>query len=115
MDKALDIEIGKKLKTLRDRKGYSTREVAERIGVSNGYITQIEKGKIPSLTVLNNLCNLYNTDIPTLFSSQSANVPEDLQKLGVEWIMFSEEMKKKNLTPEDIKRYIEVVKAFKDL
>lgn len=111
----LDIKIGNKLRELRDQHRLTTREVGERLGISHGYVSKIENGKIPSLTILNKLCELYRIDIAELFDSKKIEVPEELDDLGVEWLLFSKEMKKQKLTPEQIKKYIQVVKSFKDL
>jgi transcriptional regulator with XRE-family HTH domain len=111
----LDIAIGDKLRKLREQKGYSIREVGKRINISHTYVSKIEKGKIPSLNTLNKLCELYGITIPELFGGESVDVPKELQDEGVEWIIFTKEMKQKNYTPEKIKQILEVVQAFKDL
>lgn len=110
----LDEQIGSKLRTLRNQKGYSTREVGSRIGVSNSYISKIERGQIPSLTTLQKLCKLYEINIQDLFGKE-VDAPKELKELGVEWITFAEEMEKQNLTPEEVKKYIEVIKNLKSL
>lgn len=44
--------IGEKLRTLRLRRGYTTRELAPLLGTSNSFITQVEKGKATPSTYL---------------------------------------------------------------
>jgi transcriptional regulator with XRE-family HTH domain len=110
----LDEEIGKKLKLLRKEKKWSQREVAEKIDVNFTYISKIENGRIPSLTILKKLADLYGVSVPSLFGEEQ-DVPEELKEVGVEWISFGKEMKQANLSPEDVKRYVEVVKSLKNL
>lgn len=110
----LDERIGEKLRKLRSQKGYSTREVGRRIGISNSYVSKIEKGQIPSLTTLEKLCDLYSVDIKEMFGD-NPEIPEELKTEDVEWIAFKEEMRKEELTPDEIKKYIQVVKSLKDL
>lgn len=110
----LDKKIGEKLKQLRDARGYSTREVGRRIDISNSYVSQIEKGKSPSLSTLQKLCNLYGVRMASLFGEEVES-NEELKDLGVDWMSFAEEMEKQNLTPEEVKKYVEVVKTLKGL
>lgn len=44
--------IGEKLRILRLRRGYTTRELAPLLGTSNSFITQVEKGKATPSTYL---------------------------------------------------------------
>ena len=56
------------LKELRIVAGITLREVEDRIGVSNAYLSQLETGKIkkPSASVLNKLAKLYNVSLDFL-------------------------------------------------
>ncbi|WP_108669514.1 helix-turn-helix domain-containing protein [Peribacillus acanthi] len=110
----LDKEIGERLKSLRKERKLTQQEVADRINVNHSYISKIEKGLIPSLVALKKLCDLYETSMPQLFGEE-VEVPDELKELGVEWVSFAEEMKGQNLSPDDIKKYIEVVKTLKSL
>lgn len=108
----VDPTIGKKLKELRAERNMSMREVGEEIGINYTYISKIEKGQIPSMKLLNDLCKVYGVEVKDLYG-ESQPVPEELREIGVEWISFAKEMEKENLTPERIKRYIDVIKRLK--
>lgn len=110
----LDIEIGLKLKKLREDLGLSQREVARRINIDHSYIAKIEKGKMPSLEKLKLLCGVYGIPIQSLFGDE-IEIPDTLQKLGVEWAVFAKNMKKKKLTPEEVEKMVEIVRALKNL
>jgi transcriptional regulator with XRE-family HTH domain len=110
----LDKEIGLKLKKLREQLGLSMREVGERVGIDHSYVGKIEKGKIPSLDKLKKLCNLYGISVSSLFGDE-VEVQQELRDIGVEWITFASEMKKKKLTPDEIKNVIEFLKTIKKL
>ena len=49
--------LGRVIKTLREEKGLSQKALAERVGVTDAYITMLETGvrKNPSLAVLQRL------------------------------------------------------------
>lgn len=109
MDK-LDVEIGEKLKHLREQLGLSMRDVSERIGIDHSYVGKIEKGKIPSLDKLKKLCSLYGVSVSSLFGDE-VEIPRELREIGVEWITFAQDMKKKKLSPDEIKGIIEALKT----
>jgi len=61
--------LGGYLRSLRERRGHSIREVAAGTGISNGYISQIETGAkqvVPSLKVLTPLADFYGIELNTL-------------------------------------------------
>lgn len=110
----LDVEIGLKLKKIRNELGLSLREVASRIEIDHSYIAKIEKGKMPSLEKLRKLCQLYGITVQSLFGEEVA-VPDVLKELGVEWAAHVKKMKNRQLTPDEVEKMVEIVIALKDL
>ena len=68
--------IGEKIRSIRKKIGLTINEVASEIGVTSGYISQIERDLIePSLTVLRKLSKVLETPIPLFFAGEySADV-----------------------------------------
>lgn len=61
--------IGRRIKFYRKRSGLTQASIAEILGVSNGYISQIERGTaVVSLMRLNEIAKIINTDIVNLLS-----------------------------------------------
>jgi transcriptional regulator with XRE-family HTH domain len=110
----LDIEIGEKLRKLREQKNLTMREVSEAIDIDYTYISKIEKGKIPSLEKLKKLCQLYDVHLSTLFGDE-IDIPNEVKEAGVKWISFGEEMEKRDLTPNEIKQLLDALKIMKNL
>jgi transcriptional regulator with XRE-family HTH domain len=110
----LDIEIGLKLKKLREQLELSQREVARRIDVNHSYIAKIEKGQMPSLEKLKRLCSLYGVSVQSLFGDE-VDVPDILKELGVEWAAHAKKMKEKKLTPEEVEKMVEIIRTLKNL
>ena len=110
----LDKHIGEKLREIREKKGFTMREVAEIIDINYSYISKIEKGKIPSLEKLNKLCDLYGIPVASLFGEE-VKTPKELQDIGVEWISFAKEMEKKDISPEEIKQIMAALKLMNKL
>lgn len=59
------------LKLCRKLKGLSLRDVEEKTGISNAYLSQLETGKIkePSFSIVIKLCKFYNITIDDLLES----------------------------------------------
>lgn len=110
----LDKQIGEKLRMLREQRNLTQREVAERIDMAYSYISQIENGKVPSLDKIKRLCDLYQVPVSFLFGEET-EPSDELKKIGVEWIAFAEDMKDKDISPEEIKQVLSTLKLLKKL
>lgn len=63
--------IGNKIRTIRKNQGMTIKDLAEQIGVTSGYISQIERDLIdPSLSVLKRICKALNTPLSLLFTEE---------------------------------------------
>jgi transcriptional regulator with XRE-family HTH domain len=111
----LDKQIGEKLKALREKKGYTMREVAELAEMDHTYISKIEKGKIPSLEKLKRLCSLYGVPVSYLFGDGEFEVPNEVKDKGVKWISFIDEMERREMEPDEIERLLDLLKILKKL
>ncbi|MBC7866253.1 MAG: helix-turn-helix domain-containing protein [Gloeobacteraceae cyanobacterium ES-bin-316] len=69
------------LKELRERAGFTLREVETATSISNAYLSQLENGKIksPSAQVLFVLAKLYCVDIETLLIESGLVKPQNVQ------------------------------------
>jgi transcriptional regulator with XRE-family HTH domain len=61
--------IGEKLRSVRERRSLTLREVAGRAGVSESLVSQVERGRVtPALETLLSLCEALDVDPAFLFS-----------------------------------------------
>jgi transcriptional regulator with XRE-family HTH domain len=59
--------FGEKLRTLRQRRSLTLRQLAAELGVSNGYISRMETGdKIPNVAMLVKIADFFEADINQL-------------------------------------------------
>jgi HTH-type transcriptional regulator, competence development regulator len=101
MEKKAAKSLGQGLKTARDLRNLSLREVEEATGISNAYLSQLENDKIkkPSPHFLHKLANLYGIGYELLMASagyvqrKTAEGPKTLAGAA----LFSQE----KLTPEE--------------
>lgn len=69
MRKASTIKIGKKLQTIRKSNGFTQEQLAEQIGVSVRYVSDVEQDRAkPSYEVLIKICNIFNISLNQVFS-----------------------------------------------
>lgn len=72
-----DIDIGKRLKELRNSKRLSQRQLAARTGVTNGLISMIEQNKIsPSIASLKKILDGFSIGLADFFSDSSEPEPK---------------------------------------
>ena len=102
MDKAV---FGKKLRDIRQRKGYTQHALAEIAGIGNVYLGEIERGlKMPSL-------NIFIKLIEALDVSADYILRDELTS-GKEYIYDEITQKLKNLTPKQRKTANDILDAY---
>lgn len=62
-----------KLKKYRTKQGVTQKELAELVGVTHDYISQIERGRIPGMDTAAKLADLFSTTIDDLFFNDKKN------------------------------------------
>ena len=72
--------IGKNVKYYRTKVNLTQNELAEKLNVSNNYISQIECGKKISLEKLNQIAELLNINIVYLIGDSNSYMPDYLNK-----------------------------------
>lgn len=75
------IQIAKRVKELRIKKGYNQHQFALRAGISSTYIRDIEAGrKNPTVQCLSYLCDALDITLQQFFTEETS--PENQDKLG---------------------------------
>lgn len=111
-------EIGEKVKQARENYSkqlgfkFTQADLANKIGVTRGYICEIESGRsAPSTQRLQAIAEACGVDIG--WFSEQPKLPAELKDLGVEYITVARELKDGGLTPEQIRKIAEIVKTMK--
>ncbi len=61
--------FGEKIRTIRERKGFTLKDVAEKAGVSESLVSQIERNRVsPAIDTLLSLADVLDLDLEYLFS-----------------------------------------------
>lgn len=77
-----DFSINEALKIIRKEKKLTYQSLADKCGVSKGYIFQIEKGTSdPSLGIVYKLCKVLDVSLPDLIDIKLNNIKGDERKL----------------------------------
>ena len=80
--KSPDHQLGYKLKTAREEKKLTQEHLAEMIGISAGYLAEIEnKRTIPSFSVLCSICRILNVSIDDIIFHTDSDYARSIQRL----------------------------------
>ncbi|MFD2214000.1 XRE family transcriptional regulator [Metabacillus endolithicus] len=104
--------VGKRLRELRQEKGYSITELAELAGVSKSYLSYIERDvqKNPSLQFLRKIASTLETEIEVLLGPSPS---EDLSKevvLDEEWSKLLNKAIEEGMSKKDFKEFRDYLK-----
>ena len=105
-------KIGDRLREERKKKRFSLREVEKDTGISYSYLGRIENGKVdnPGLNTIERLCNLYGVKVSDVFGEE---IGAEIDDPKLEWMAFGDEMNKENLSPQEVREYIEIIKKLR--
>lgn len=102
MDK---LALGKKLREVRQKKGYTQRQLAEIADIGDVYIGEIERGlKMPSLNIFIKLIEALNISADYVLRDELAS--------GKEYIYDEITQKLKDLTPKQRKTAADILDAY---
>ena len=75
-DEKRTFQVGEKIRAVRERKGYTLKMVAQRAGVSESLISQIERKKVsPAIDTLLSIADALELDLEYLFSGYRQQRP----------------------------------------
>lgn len=105
------MSLGNRIKRLRKEKNLTQKQLADKLQTDAAYISRIEGDKQnPSIPALERMTEVLECDLSDFFG-EKVNVPELEGK--VEWLTFAAEMEDKNLTPEELRKILEVFDIMK--
>jgi transcriptional regulator with XRE-family HTH domain len=118
----VDVKKGRKLRELRENKGFTLEEVSKKIGVARqtlfkyeaNIVTNIPSDKIEALAEIYGTTPAYimGWDKPK-YILEGDDIPPELRELGVDWIRLKKKCAAEGLTAEDISQLIDDVKKIK--
>ena len=66
-------QLGKRVREIRKRRGLTQAQLAEIVGLSDNFISMIERGTgHPTLEVVGRIANVLEVDLPELFEKRAA-------------------------------------------
>lgn len=78
----VNVNIGQRLRLLRKGASMTTQELADKVNVSQSYISRFENNRaVPDVDMLAQILEALGTDLATFFSHDSKNLSDDLVKL----------------------------------
>lgn len=80
--KSPDHQLGYRLKAAREERKLTQERLAELIGITPGYLSEIEnKRTIPSFTILSNLCKTLNLSLDDIIFHTESETARNISRL----------------------------------
>jgi XRE family transcriptional regulator of biofilm formation len=97
--------IGKNISRIRNSRGLTISELAERSKISKSYLSNIERdlNKNPSIEVINKIARVLGVDVKALLVTDSKE--EVKQMPDKEWLKLIHELKESGIDRENLKEY----------
>lgn len=89
--------IGKRMQELRKKKGYSLRDLGNRLNIAHSYLSMIENGKKrPNLELLEAVAKVYDVSVSYLvgekYTKEEERFIHDTQQLTIEELLINYEL-----------------------
>lgn len=115
------MNIGEKIKQLRNERKLSMRELGEKLGISHAHISKMESGvNSPSMDLLEKLAKYFDIDVTYFFLNEDTftNTEKDLlseRDLSLESLKgnYNLEIDGKPATDEEIEEMIKHIKIYR--
>jgi transcriptional regulator with XRE-family HTH domain len=107
--------LGPKIRFYREQRGYTQEQLAEKLGITKGYISRVENNKErPNLEFLVKIADALGVHVKNLFDDDYViPAPPELKEIGTEWIILNKELKEEGFTVDQIREFVKVVKMIK--
>src|SRR5213596_4329429 len=107
-ESATEIDVGERLREIRSRRRLTLREVAERAGLSESFLSQVERGRSSaSIASLRRIADALGVSIADLFEPEGLPGPRVLRRDERPALSFGILGRKLLLTPRPL-RHLEV-------
>ncbi len=110
--------LGEYVKKYRLQRGYNMAELAEKVGCSRSFISQVEKGQAnPSVATLKKIADALGVSVEIL-SPSKASLPRDEEEKYLHLLKTSQEYKQildqvRDMTPQDQAQVVRMIEAWK--
>jgi transcriptional regulator with XRE-family HTH domain len=92
-DTALNVNIGKNIRTIRKQQKLTQNELADKMNISRSYLGDLENNRRnPSIDTISSLANALNIDINQILKTPNSTVPSDNKLKIVEKIQTKSSM-----------------------
>ncbi len=117
------MHIGNRIRKLREDKKMLQKDIAQATGLSNGYISDLEKSESCPTATLELICKALGITPSEFFSDESFYIQSEYQilkndkltdlikEIGIEYLVLSKELKDQKITPEELRKTLEALKS----
>lgn len=106
--------IGKNISKIRQSRGLTLTELAERAGVAKSYLSNIERNvnQNPTINIIEKIAAVLEVEVNELINVDSSNKNQE-KALDKEWIEFVKELRESGAEKENIQEYKRLLEFIK--
>lgn len=114
--------FGERLRVLREKEGLHQKEMATKLKMANTTYHNYESGKRePDIETIKYISNFFDVTTDYLLGKTDNpktvvkfDIPEELKEIGVQYLVVARQMQDHKITPEEAKRIIAAIEAYKN-
>ncbi|MCG8540441.1 MAG: helix-turn-helix transcriptional regulator [Clostridia bacterium] len=116
-------QFGDRLRKLRIEKEMTQEDLAKKFNTGKASISHYESNRrIPDANTIKKYADYFGVTIDyilgiteerNIYETKPAEIPEDLKDLGMEYITLAKDIKRSELTPEEVRELLEFAKKMK--
>lgn len=113
------MSLGQRLRRLRKEKDLTIRQMAKQFNIGKTTVANYEKDdRKPDYEMIRKFAEYFDvtvdylvgrTDDPNIYIIEKEKLPKEFQDIGIEYMEVAKEMKDKEISPEKIKKIIELL------
>jgi transcriptional regulator with XRE-family HTH domain len=103
-------KYGKRVREVREKQGDTLEDLAKKLNMSWSSLGKYERGERKiSPELLEQVAEVYDVPFSYFFGEEHAP-PKELLEIDADWVAFAKDMKEKEITPEEIKAILDIMK-----
>lgn len=104
--------IGDYIKELREKRGYTLTQLADKAGVSKSYLSMIERNlqQNPSIQFLEKISDILGQPIEAIIQQTDAPHRSNNDELDGEWLLLVKQAMESNIDKEEFREFLEFQK-----
>ncbi|WNS74281.1 helix-turn-helix transcriptional regulator [Bacillus sp. DTU_2020_1000418_1_SI_GHA_SEK_038] len=103
-------KYGNRVRELREKHNDTLNDLAQKLNMTFSSLGKYERGERKiTPDFLEQVAKVYDVPFSYFFGVES-EPPKELKEIGADWVAFAKDMKEKEITPDEIKAILNIMK-----